>query len=112
MRIARTIKLISCLCVLAVSLLAQTPSTISLLDSLKTEGNQPVKPFRIIGNIYYVGASDITSYLIVTPEGNILIDTGFESTVPIIRSSVEQLGFKFKDIKVMLSGPAHLDHVE
>src|SRR5271156_1721680 len=58
-------------------------------------------PFRIIGNVYYVGESDLTSYLIVTPKGGILINTGFDFSVPEIRSRVRTLGFKFSDIKIL-----------
>lgn len=54
---------------------------------------QPVEPFRIAGNIYYVGASDLTSFLIATPKGHILIDGGFEETAPLIRASIEKLAF-------------------
>jgi len=72
--------------------------------------NVPFKPFRIIGNIYYVGASGISSFLMTTPEGHILLDTGFETTVPRIRESVEKLGFKLSDIKIILNSHAHLDH--
>jgi metallo-beta-lactamase class B len=72
--------------------------------------NTPFKPFRIIGNIYYVGPSGISSFLITTPSGNILIDTGFEMTVPRIRDSVKQLGFQLADIKIILNSHAHLDH--
>jgi metallo-beta-lactamase class B len=72
--------------------------------------NAPFKPFRIIGNIYYVGPSGISSFLITTPEGHILLDTGFEATVPRIRESVTQLGFKIADIKIILNSHAHLDH--
>ncbi|HSE23546.1 MAG TPA: subclass B3 metallo-beta-lactamase [Pyrinomonadaceae bacterium] len=71
----------------------------------------PFKPFRIISNIYYVGTSDVTSYLIVTPNGNILLDTGFEESGPIIRANIAALGFKLSDIKIMLSSHAHFDHV-
>jgi metallo-beta-lactamase class B len=73
--------------------------------------NAPFKPFRIIGNIYYVGASGISSFLITTPEGHILIDTGFEMTVPRITNSVDRLGFRLQDIKLLLSSHAHLDHI-
>lgn len=72
--------------------------------------NQPVEPFKIIGNIYYVGASDVTSYLITTPQGHILIDAGFEETVPQIKANVAQLGFKLEDIKILLVNHAHYDH--
>jgi metallo-beta-lactamase class B len=72
--------------------------------------NQPVEPFKIIGNIYYVGASDVTSFLIATPQGHILIDAGFEETVPQIRANVAKLGFKMEDIKILLINHAHYDH--
>ena len=71
----------------------------------------PVPPRHLVGNIYYVGAIGVSSYLITTPEGHILIDTGFEETVPVILRSVEQLGFKLTDIKFILSSHAHIDHV-
>jgi len=74
------------------------------------EMNQPVEPFKIIGNIYYVGASDVTSYLITTPQGHILIDGGFEETVPQIKANVAKLGFKMEDIKILLINHAHYDH--
>jgi len=67
-------------------------------------------PFRIIGNVYYVGETDLTSYLIVTPQGNILINTGFDFSVPEIRERIKTLGFKFSDIKILLVTHAHSDH--
>ena len=70
----------------------------------------PVPPRHLLGSIYYVGAIGVSSYLITTPEGHILLDTGFEETVPIIRAGVEQLGFKTSDIKLILSSHAHIDH--
>ena len=70
----------------------------------------PIAPFRIAGNLYYVGGKDLASYLIVTPQGDILINSSLEASVPMIRSSVEQLGFKFKDIKVLLISHSHFDH--
>jgi metallo-beta-lactamase class B len=72
--------------------------------------NQPVQPFHIIGNIYYVGASDITSYLIVTPRGDILLDGGFVETAPQIEANIQALGFKLADVKILLSSHEHLDH--
>src|SRR5437764_534604 len=65
--------------------------------------NEPVKPFRIIGNVYYVGVAGVSSFLVTTAEGHILIDTGFETTVPRIQESVAQLGFRLPDIKILLS---------
>ena len=70
----------------------------------------PVAPFRIAGNLYYVGSKDLASYLIVTPEGDILINSNLDSSVPLIRKSVEQLGFKFADIKILLISHSHFDH--
>ena len=66
---------------------------------------------KVIGNVYYVGSKDLASYLITTPEGHILINSGFERTVPLIRRSVEALGYKMSDIKVLLASHAHSDHV-
>jgi metallo-beta-lactamase class B len=69
-------------------------------------------PFKIIDNIYYVGTRTLSSYLIVTPAGNILIDSTYERNVPVIQKSVEQLGFKFADTKILLGNHAHGDHME
>jgi metallo-beta-lactamase class B len=69
-------------------------------------------PHRIIGNIYYVGTNTLSSFLIVTPQGNILIDSTYERNVPTIEKSVAQLGFRFSDIKILLGNHAHGDHQE
>ena len=69
------------------------------------------EPFRIVGNIHYVGAANIASYLITTPEGHILIDTGMTEMHDVIRNNVATLGFKTADIKIMLSSHAHFDHI-
>ena len=74
------------------------------------EWNQPVKPFRIIGNIYYVPASEVSSFLITTPNGHILLDSGFAETVPLIADGIKQLGFKIEDVKVLINSHAHYDH--
>jgi metallo-beta-lactamase class B len=79
-------------------------------DPQSRSENQPVPPFRIIGNIYYVGASDITSFLIVTPSGNILLDGGFAETAPQIEANVRKLGFRLEDVKFLLNSHAHYDH--
>ena len=73
--------------------------------------NAPCKPFRIVDHIYYVGAAGISSFLITTPEGHILLDTGFEETVPLIRQHMTALGFRIEDIKFILSSHAHIDHI-
>jgi metallo-beta-lactamase class B len=75
------------------------------------DGNLPFPPYRVIGNIYYVGADDITSYLITTPQGHIIINSGYEDTPALIQASVLKLGFRMRDIKLLLNGQAHYDHV-
>lgn len=74
------------------------------------EWNEPVRPFRIIGNIYYVGASEVSSFLITTPRGHILLDSGFAETVPLIADGIKQLGFKIEDVKILINSHAHYDH--
>ena len=74
--------------------------------------SQTVEPFRIVGNIYYVGAQNIASYLIATPQGHILIDTGTVAMHDGIVSSVERLGYQVADIRILLASHAHFDHME
>jgi metallo-beta-lactamase class B len=74
------------------------------------DANGPFPAHKVIGNIYYVGTADYASFLITSPQGHILINPDFESSVPLIQKSVEQLGFKFQDIKVILISHAHGDH--
>ena len=70
----------------------------------------PFPPYRIIGNIYYVGSQGLAVYLIATPQGNILINSNLEKSVPMIRENVEKLGFHFSDTKILLISHAHWDH--
>ena len=70
----------------------------------------PFPPFHIAGNLYYVGSEDLAAYLVVTPAGNILINSNLDSSPALIKKSVEQLGFKFSDIKILLISHAHYDH--
>jgi metallo-beta-lactamase class B len=72
---------------------------------------RPFPPFRIIGNIYWVGSYDLATYLITTPQGNILINTGVGDTAKQIKASVEQLGFKIEDTKILTATHGHYDHV-
>jgi metallo-beta-lactamase class B len=72
---------------------------------------RPFPPFRIIGNIYWVGSYDLSTYLITTPQGNILINTGVGDTAKQIKASVEQLGFKLADTKILTATHGHFDHV-
>jgi metallo-beta-lactamase class B len=74
--------------------------------------NDPFPAHKIIGNIYFVGPQALGSFLITTPAGNILINSDFEVTVPVIRASIEKLGFKMTDIKILLGSHAHGDHME
>ncbi len=74
--------------------------------------NDPFPPHRVMDNLYYVGTKELASFLIVTPEGLILMNSDYESSVPVIQASVKQLGFDFKDIKILIAGHAHPDHVE
>ena len=69
-------------------------------------------PHRILGNIYYVGTNTLSSFLITTPQGHILMDSTYERNVPTIEKSVAQLGFKFSDVKILLGNHAHGDHQE
>ena len=70
----------------------------------------PQTPYRVIGNVYYVGSKDLASFLITTPQGHILINSNLASSVPMIRRNVEALGFRFSDIKILLISHAHFDH--
>ena len=74
--------------------------------------SEKVKPFKIVGNIHYVGGTDMTVFLITTPEGHILIDSTYERDVPWIRQNVEELGFNLRDIQFLLNSHAHADHIE
>jgi len=77
---------------------------------VQNDWTEPFPAFGIAGNLYYVGSRGLASYLITTPEGHILINSDLEANVPMIRRSVESLGFKFSDIKILLISHAHYDH--
>jgi metallo-beta-lactamase class B len=72
---------------------------------------QPFPPFKLIGNVYWVGTYDLSTYLITTDAGHIVINTGFAETVPEIKKGVEQLGFDFDDVEILSATHAHFDHV-
>ncbi len=80
--------------------------------AFRADWNQPFPPHKIAGNVYYVGTNYLASYLIVTPQGNILINPDFDKSVPLIRKNIEQLGFKFADTKILLISHSHDDHCE
>lgn len=94
-------------CVAAATLLLPLPCLHAQVDP---DWTTPVPPFRIAENLYYVGSRDLASYLIVTPAGDILLNSNLVSSPPQIRHSVEQLGFHFSDIKILLISHAHSDH--
>jgi metallo-beta-lactamase class B len=79
--------------------------------NLSPEWAQPFPPFRIVGNLYYVGTYDLACYLIVTPKGNILINTGLAASASVIKENIESLGFKLGHTKILLTTQAHYDHV-
>ena len=102
---------------LALQARAQGVKPTTAEESLKrnngpAEPDKPFPPHKVIGNLYFVGTDTHSSYLIVTPAGNILINSTYERTVPMVRDSVEKLGFHFSDIKILLGSHAHVDHQE
>jgi len=99
----------------AVTVMGQTytPASILARNMGSTEDQETqFPPHKIVGDVYYVGTKTLASFLVVTPQGHILIDTTYERNVPVIRKSVEQLGFKFSDVKIVLGNHAHGDHME
>ena len=82
----------------------------TLRAQVSPDWTEPFPPFRIAGNLYYVGSKGLASYLITTSQGHILINSNLEASVPLIRASVERLGFKFSDITILLISHAHWDH--
>jgi metallo-beta-lactamase class B len=100
------------LSVVAAALLASArPGPAVELSETEKSWNQPVEPYRIMGPLYYVGASDLAVFLITTKEGHILVNSGFAETVPLVEASVRKLGFRLEDVKVLLASHAHSDHV-
>jgi metallo-beta-lactamase class B len=89
------------------------PSFISAEQQAQINGpwSDPAEPFKILGNVYYVGAQNIASYLITTPQGHILLDTGMPRMHAGVRANIEKLGFAVTDIEIMISSHAHVDHV-
>ena len=75
------------------------------------EWSRPTEPFRIVGNVYWVGTYDLSSYLITSPEGHIVINTGLPDSVSQIRGNIEKLGFRVADVKILTATHAHWDHV-
>jgi metallo-beta-lactamase class B len=79
-------------------------------DASRRGGQKPAEPFRIAGNLYYVGANDVAAFLITGPEGHVLIDGGYPGTAPMIMASIAKLGFDIEDVEVLLNSEPHGDH--
>ena len=112
--VRRTLPALSVMLALSTLVVAQGPRLFSREWYAQFSGaySEPVAPFRIVGNIYYVGALNIASYLIATPQGHILIDSGMTEMHDAITSGVERLGFAVSDIRILLASHAHFDHIE
>ena len=80
------------------------------LNATKIGGQGPAEPFRIAGNLYYVGANDVAAFLITGPEGHVVLDAGYPTTATMIMVSIAKLGFDIKDVKVLLNSEPHPDH--
>jgi metallo-beta-lactamase class B len=96
------------------SLLLALPACVSQagVPGNMQQWNQPFPPYRVIDNVYYVGTNEIAQFLITTSAGHILLDSGFEAAVPRLRENIESLGFRYGDIKLLLTSHAHIDHVQ
>ena len=100
----RLVVLLAVLCVVALVLVGRW------LNATKIGGQQPAEPFRIAGNFYYVGANDVSAFLITGPEGHVVLDGGYPTTARLIMASIAKLGFDIKDVKVLLNSEPHPDH--
>jgi metallo-beta-lactamase class B len=100
----QSIPIVSCVLILVLAAAA------SVFAQANRDWTEPFPPFHIAGNLYYVGSKGLANYLVTTPQGNILINSDLEADVPMIEASVEKLGFKFKDTKILLISHAHWDH--
>ena len=87
---------------------AQTPK--DFIAALKVKWNTPTEPFKMIGNVYYVGTDGLASYLITSPQGHVLVDTAMPEATSQIKANIEKLGFKVTDIKYLVNTHAHIDH--
>lgn len=98
------------LVLLAVVLLVAVVLVARRLNATKVGGQQPAEPFRIAGNFYYVGASDISAFLITGPEGHVVLDGGYPTTARLILAGIAKLGFDIRDVRVLLNSEPHPDH--
>src|SRR5262249_7715533 len=89
---------------------AQAQTLRDLLKNTLEAWNKPIEPFKIIGNVYYVGTNGLASYLITSPQGHIVVDTAMPDATNQIESSIQKLGFKLSDVKYIVNTHAHMDH--
>lgn len=111
MKRAIVLAVLAAACAAPVAPAAPADDNVMPLDAQSAAWNEPVAPFRIAGDLYYVGAADVTSYLIATSGGLILIDSGFAQTAPLVVRNLETLGFSIEDVRIILTSQAHADHV-
>ena len=97
--------------ILTIISLSSNAQTVNEPKATNADWSKPYQPFRIAGNLYYVGTYDLACYLITTAQGNILINTGLAASTSLIKNNIEALGFKLKDIKILLTTQVHYDHV-
>jgi len=107
----RSIKNVALAVVVSITTITATAQKITPPTITNKEWEQPFPPFRIAGNLYYVGTYDLACYLITTTEGNILINTGLAGSATQLKNNIETLGFKFSDTKILLNTQAHYDHM-
>ena len=116
----RPVPLLSALgaAIVSVSAAAQAPAPLTPQElfrrnvGTREQQDRQFPPHRMIGNVYYVGTETLASFLITTSQGHILVNSMYERNVPTVKKSVEDLGFKFSDIKIVLGSHAHADHME
>lgn len=106
--VLKTTAFLLCMAIPGFSLFAQK---VREPENTPVEWSKPYPPFRIAGNLYYVGTYDLACYLVTTSKGNILINTGLANSADIIQANIKALGFKFSDIKILLTTQAHYDHM-
>jgi len=106
--VLHTVRLAAVAAILALLCL---PATAPAQQERAAEWSRPLPPFRLIGNVHYVGTVELGAYLLTSPDGHILIDGGFTETAPVILDSIRRLGFSPEDVEVLLTTQAHMDHV-
>ena len=95
---------------IAVLLMAAAILILRWMNANKIGGQGPAEPFRIAGNFYYVGATDVSAFLLTSPEGHVVLDAGYPTTARLVMASIEKLGFKIKDVRVLINSEPHPDH--